>query len=628
MSNIHLDYTDVVACILHDASQRLGDVYNTLSLNSDIETIRARTRTDGIALFTRVFPSFGKAFDQCLQSHRTSLSREFFSPLIDRVLDADGHVIPDPDAYCVQTLRILYYLFYKLEIPYSTDQEDEVISAFVKTENDLVQLRPFFRQLRDMVESDIKASPSPRSLYDYSGHHYHSPEQGEFVGMAKLARVIRRARCILADVFAFFNPYDIYPRNGPGALSTRERLWEKFTWTRISKRLIDIYPVDAYFVASAGHVCDRPEILSLDDSERGARVILVPKDSRGPRLISCEPHDNMWIQQGLSRAIVHHVESQRLTQFNVRFTDQRPNQLGALLGSKTGKYATLDLKEASDRVSLDLVRLLFPEWLLPFLECCRSHKTTLPDGTELSLEKFAPMGSALCFPIMALTIWSLLHAANDCADERELIYVYGDDVIVPSEYSLSAISVLESVGLRVNREKSCLQGFFRESCGLDAFKGIEVTPIRIRTGWSATPRPDAYCSWVAYANSFYDKRYLRTYEYIVGRLSALYGPIPSDGQTMSAPTLREIQNVELPPCRSRWNHALQKREFYCWTVRASSKSKSIDGWSMLLRYFSEHRSSEEDPDSRRTTKFPIEDSTSDVRQYTERSSVKFRRRWR
>jgi hypothetical protein len=39
---------------------------------------------------------------------------------------------------------------------------------------------------------------------------------------------------------------------------------------------------------------------------------------------------------------------------------------------------------------------------------------------------------------------------------------------------------LSSVGLVVNHDKSFVHGHFRESCGMDAFRGVQVTPIRFR----------------------------------------------------------------------------------------------------------------------------------------------------
>jgi hypothetical protein len=272
--------------------------------------------------------------------------------------------------------------------------------------------------------------------------------------------------------------------------------------------------------------------------------------------------------------------------WNVNFTNQQPNQLGALLGSQEGKYSTLDLNEASDRVSVDLVRLLFPNWVQPYLFACRSLSTVLPGGKEITLRKFAPMGSALCFPVLALTVWSLLTAGAPDQDTRDSILVYGDDVIVPTAYAESAMTILESFGLRVNRDKSCTKGFFRESCGMDAYKGIPVTPVRIRTVWTSSPSPESYTSWIAYANNFYDRKCFNAYDYIVGKLVSVYGPIPGDDMSLTCPSLRETP-VPRSCFRARTNASLQKREYYVYEPVARRIRHELDGWSMLLRFFTE-----------------------------------------
>jgi len=208
------------------------------------------------------------------------------------------------------------------------------------------------------------------------------------------------------------------------------------------------------------------------------------------------------------------------------------------------------------------------------------------------------MGSALCFPILALTVWSLLTAVAPDEDTRDGILVYGDDVIVPKAYALEAIERLESFGLKVNREKSCISGLFRESCGADAYKGECVTPVRLRTVWSSSSSPDVYSSWISYANSFYDKQFFTTYDAIVGMLHAVYGELPDEsldinwphGQPYPYPCLREVPRDWLPK-RHRTNHNLQKKEWLVRVIKVPKIKHVSDGWEMLLRFFAESANS-------------------------------------
>jgi len=626
MGNVKsLDEIILIRTLLNDVQRRNGTVFNSRALRLTLQKLESRARAEGLGFLTKTLPKLGKAFDKALAGD-TSLNaiQLGFKPLVDSklprflgefislVLDSQGRLLPHPCANCVRIVREICYLFYKYKLPYTSEQEQQVTSKFEKTETDLSNLSTLFRELEKAVAVN-------------------TPTRRRRPGVLQVD-VLREARYLLQDLFAFFDPTDIRPRHGPGVVATKQQLWGKYLWTNVSSRITDMWPLDAYFYASLTHVCDRLDTLaSITTTDHSAKVILVPKDSRGPRLISCEPIDFQWIQQGLGRAVVQLVERHPLTRDNVRFTDQEPNRMGALAGSANGRYATLDLNEASDRVSLDLVRLLFPDWLVPYLEASRSHSTELPDGRIIKLHKYAPMGSSLCFPILALTIWSILTASAPDAYTRERIYVYGDDVIVPTAHAANAIEQLESFGLKVNRDKSCISGFFRESCGMDAFKGTDVTPVRLRTVWSSTPAASVYTSWIAYANSFYDRHYYSTYDYIVGELNAVYGAIPDDSMFVTCPRLRVIPHDARSPKR-RWNKNLQKFEYRVFDVKSPSITKDIDGWSMLLRYFAETGASVLDPTEVDNVQQPkvldIQGSGFSASQYTKRRTSILVRRWR
>jgi hypothetical protein len=620
-----LDEISIIAALLNDIHLSHGAVFNSRALKLTLRKVSSRTRSEGLSFLTKTLPTLGKAFDKAL-SDATPLNRaahrfstisgselpRFLGEFFSRVLGPDGRLLPEPCINSVRVLRQVLYCFYKYELGYSDEQEQLVISRFEKTESDISNLSPLFQSLEDAVAS---CHSTRRKVYkDFSQ-----------------VNVAREARILLAKLFAFFDPTDIIPRHGPGAVATKQQLWSKFLWTNVSGHITQMYPLDAYFYASLGHVCDRLDSINrISGDDLPARVLLVPKDSRGPRLISCEPVDYQWIQQGLGRAIVELCERHDLTRYNIHFTDQTPNRIGALIGSANGKYATLDLNEASDRVSVGLVRLLFPSYVYTYLEACRSSSTVLPDGRVIKLQKFAPMGSSLCFPVLALTVWAILTAAAPDTDTRESILVYGDDVIVPKAYALNAMEQLESFGLKVNRDKSCISGLFRESCGMDAFKRTDVTPVRLRTVWSSSPSPEVYTSYIAYANSFYDKQFFSTYDKIVEALVAVYGPIPSRDMLLTCPCLREApESARL--LRSRYNKQLQKVEYRVYDVSSPTISKVIDGWSMLLRYFTENKQPNlQSPVEQRKHSISSLDSNgrSAVSLYTKRCTSMLVRRWR
>jgi len=631
-------YTQIIAALLCDVQTLHSEVFTKRDVRLTTEKVVKRVSREGIGFLTKTLPRLGKALDRALSGEvpldsltlgfaakpQSKLPR-FLGELFQCVFSHDGWILPTPCVDCIKSLRQLLFVFYKLELPYDSVQESKVINQFVKTEDDLDAWRV---ELDNMFNSII-ANPAEKITRD--GYD--------------LGRVIRKARSLLSDLFSFFDPLDIHPKHGPGAVSTRERLSEKYTWSVISPRILQTYPLDAFFFASNGHVCD--ELIgdnTIQFGESSARVILVPKDSRGPRLISCEPLDFQWIQQGLGRAIVQLVESHPLTRWNINFTNQQPNRFGALLGSKTGGYATLDLKEASDRVSVSLVRLLFPAHLTDVLMNCRSQMTELPGGGKLLLNKFAPMGSALCFPIMAITIWALLTAGlpdavcdpdrrsrrKTVSDIRESILVYGDDVIVPTAQAANAIRILESFGLLINRDKSCVGGFFRESCGMDAYLGIDVTPVRLRTVWTHHPSPGVYTSYIAFCNAMFHRRMYCTYDLVTQGLFDTYREIPEASMNLSCPSLISVPEAHRPK-KKRVNRNLQKLQYHVFDVKSPHVRQETGGWQKLLRFFAEN--SDQTPLDREVVDLADAGNRGitapfSVSQYTKRKTSCLVKRWR
>lgn len=658
-----LDVPLVIDHILRDVFANHVGVFSTLAQKQTRRKLRKRLGSEGIGFLTKTLPAVGKCFDNTLAGgepfdctkHRLKPSvpggklPHFLGELFERVLHADGTLREDACVSSVRTIRQVSYLFYKYELPYTHEQETQVISAFEQAEKDLIE-----------SNSRIQIAMAGRRRFETSVTKVFGADRYE----ANPSFILSAARLYLHRLFEHFDPKDIIPRHGPGAVAQRERGPDKYRWTKIPKRLADEFPIDAYFRASLGHVCDSyRELPGIEDCEPSARVVLVPKDSRGPRLISCEPAALQWIQQGLRQAIYRSVEVNPLSKDNVFFTNQQPNQYGALLGSQPGVgdsidgYATLDLKEASDRVSVELVKTIFPEPLLAALLASRSCSTVVTEkGTNGSLNertiqmiKFAPMGSALCFPIMALTVFSLLRASLQCYwdacalrdsersvdtsirgefvgqfmatavraargcrrachvsstlfhTECQRILVYGDDIIVPRYFARTAIAALEFFGLKANLRKCCTSGFFRESCGVDAFKGFNVTPVKLKTVWDTSSSAEVYESWIEYTNSLLRSGYEQTAKYLAGKLTERFRLVPSTAHhryLTGAPALKDPLNllgieVTDPSQRIgiRWNSNLQRIEYkVLFTKPKKSSRKFQSGWDQLLRFFTERAS--------------------------------------
>lgn len=570
-SNVQTDSTTQVMLLLFAA--QLHDCYSLAVVNGtntdvdlkrDLEEVKHRVAHEGKSFLTKALPRLGKAFDKALTGDKfnaeglevlTSVSQEttcsqvpkLFGSLFKLVINDGGDLLPNPCPTAVKCIRQLLYSFYKYELPYTQAQSEEVIKGFIDCETTLGDNVSF----TDAITS----------------------------------RIVIAARRVLERLFCNFDPTDIQPRHGPGAVAEKLTQPEKWNWEYIPDKLIRCYGLE-YFLAGKHHMSDALKaITSLPDGDPCARVILVPKDSRGPRLISSEPVVFQYIQQGLMSRIVDLVESHTLTKGHVNFTDQTINRNLALASSRSCEHATLDLKEASDRVSLDLVRRIFPEWLTPYFESCRSEHTELPNGSRLKLRKFAPMGSALCFPVLALTIFSVLVGAG--IDPKGL-FVYGDDVIVPLKDVSLAIDTLERVGLKVNKDKSCLAGLFRESCGMDAFNGVCVTPLRFRTVWDHRPNASVYASFCEYQNSFFEHGFAVTAQVLHDLIRRVYPMVPVMDGGAIYPHLRvyrcDLRKLGHNP-RKRYNQSLQRLEVRVLVPNVPTFRVSCDGWWKVLRYF-------------------------------------------
>jgi hypothetical protein len=477
-----------------------------------------------------------------------------------RVFDTQGVLLAEPDALAVKHLRQVLFFAYKLELPYTEEQEGAVISAFLQTEKEL----------------ELGADP-------YS---------------AELQKVMRS---VTRDVFARFKPRDVVPRHGPGAVATGEKLEEKWVFKRLYNSIHQVFPYYEYFVVgSSRELVDRRDwYRSMERLETGvAKVVLVPKDSRGPRLISCEPLEFQWIQQGVGRKMMEFFEQHPLTKGHINFTNQEVNRNLALAGSSSSEWATIDLKEASDRVSLELVRVIFqdcPE-LLRVLEACRTTATKLPSGEIVPLSKYAPMGSALCFPVEAYCFWAILVAAMSLKLKQPLklvgerIFVYGDDIIVPTDWASQCMLALERMALKVNRDKCCITGSFRESCGMDAFNGVDVTPTRLRKQWSASLNDGiALASYVSVANQMVAKGYAVTASLLWEKIQGTYGFIPYGTKQSSFPcyevndpAVAEDMNVQCG-VRVRFSDRYQRFEFRVKRLISGKLESTLDGWARLLR---------------------------------------------
>jgi len=366
----------------------------------------------------------------------------------------------------IRLYRSVLRLMYKLKIAHTNDQETKALERF-QTNN---------RSCKDR---------------DDLGYHGHS-SPGYLEAVKRIVQNTASPGLVHER---------IYPAHGPGAVYEQHTSWLKSSEQTYYESAENTFPASEYLSVDYLHYMERInigtsptyEVIPLQwESEIPCRLSFVPKDARGPRAICTHPTNIMMIQQGQWRALGMYIA--RTIGRNVCIPDQSVNSDMASLGCRLG-YGTIDLSDASDRIPAGLVRLLFGEETYSWLSATRATRVMYKGRHLCDLSMFAPMGSALCFPVESLVFYAITAATVErLGGSRDDVYVYGDDIIAPCKYIEAVMEDLRWFGFIPNPSKSYWKGFFRESCGNDVFIQRTITPLQVKE----PIRPDSIESWSAW----------------------------------------------------------------------------------------------------------------------------------
>lgn len=442
-----------------------------VSTDHDAKTVCGRIKHEGESFLTISLASFGKSFEQALELQR--ITPNLFSPtwrmrggvpvflrgFLELVFDCESGVILDvPSVDAIRAVRQFCLMFAKIEMECSFERTTQAFTQYIETDKEV-------------------------------GEHSSNLDDSHRLDFERMAR--RLWSDLLSRLDYRVQEGDITPKHGPGATANRVIGNKKYSVREWSLRLERQFPWLENGAASWSQYQEEVTFLS-PAQELPVRVVSVPKTQTTPRIIAIEPSYMQYMQQGILEAIVQEIRAHHWARSFICFDSQVPNQVLARQGSRDGSLATLDLKEASDRVSLWHVAALLRGHspLRKAVFACRSTKATVLEETY-RLNKFASMGSALTFPMEALVFTTIVFLGLERAIGHHLshkeinsfvgrVRIFGDDIIVPTDAALSVIETLEEFGLVVNRSKSFLNGKFRESCGEDYFDGIPVKVIRVR----------------------------------------------------------------------------------------------------------------------------------------------------
>jgi len=265
-------------------------------------------------------------------------------------------------------------------------------------------------------------------------------------------------------------------------------------------------------------------------SRRISRLVFVRKTIKSMRSICKEPKTNQYAQQGVLNALKGAIKRSGFRHL-IDIEDQSKNRFSAQLASERLDFATLDLSAASDSVSWELVKRIFSDDLVGLLDDTRTESVEMPNGYIFDVAKFAPMGSAVCFPVQSIIFSSVLLLSNYLhsrhiditeylegdtpridsyvPDAPQYSCVYGDDIICRDEQAAAMISLLTALGFSVNEQKSFFGPvLFRESCGMYAYCGDDVSPLMFKVENINDDTHESRMGRIALANSLYHKGYV------------------------------------------------------------------------------------------------------------------------
>ncbi len=529
---------DLLEVLLLDAGASLG-----FDPSRDILTLRRRFEVEGEPFVSIALPRLDDLLlaglrDGQLPAFTGWLSRcgypELFRDLWGHIFERDGVLRVEPSVVAIYWLRQITRAFKKVFEVCSADRVEAAVERFVKLDASL----PSRAEVKTYL--DPYAPMVAQILF------------GKLIGSA------------------MSTPFE--GKHGPGAVS--ERLGTNTRWDFKSIGYgVESLVGPEFFRPTWESLSQRPPLTGIVP----ARLEAVPKTAEKPRLISIEPSYNQYVQQAMMQKLrigLRHAHS------ICSFDDQTPNREMAREGSVHGRNATIDLSDASDRVSLGLVEELFgfnPSFIR-YLKLSRSPFVQLPGDELVLLNKFASMGSALTFPVEAMVFTTLVVTSICRAEGSFLPYrvralgrrgsglsVYGDDIIVPVEHTQRVIRALESVGLKVNDSKSFSSGKFRESCGFDGYNGGDVTPIYVRRKFPQNlTEAEGVMSLTSFRNQFW-ARHGKCFttdaidRFLIDKCGLTKVPDGTDCVGLWVP--RE----EVKPKHIRWNVPLQRLE--TWALK-------------------------------------------------------------
>lgn len=588
----------------------------------DYSRLALLSKTRGLGLFTHDLPSLDRLLVAGLERGRLTpkgpltskvskgvLVPKFLSGLWLRIFDSNACLLPDADSTAIALLRQIFCLGKRLVAECTPSRVQRTVEEYHNVESEVA---PYSLQW-EKVHLDTKQESTSlhlRDVIDGDNHDLldwfrkHNADCTP-ASIGRLRVLLLRAQLHADAVVDLFKPFEATQfsgvrleerrksgfKHGPGAVSDRPgKGIDKYTFLNWPEKLQARFPYEACG-NTASNYGPRPGY-----KEVPSKLVAVPKTAEKPRLIASEPTEFQWCQQLMKTFLEEQIYDVVGRQF-IDFRDQEASRKLARLASLERRLATVDLSSASDRLSCMVVERVFRRKpsILHSLHACRTSRTIDPISNpprEMRKRKFASQGTAVTFPVQTLIFWILAMASLPGWDLKKKmrrfrgeVRVFGDDIILPSTGYTDLILLLHALGLRVNTEKSFVNGAFRESCGGDYWDGHNVAPIKPQRIGSDDPQSRA--AMVDLSNNLHKAGWWRAAEAVRSKHPAnKFMPVVGldDGvvgwASFTGPNYSHLY-------KRRMNNDYQYEEVFVYRITGRTERNPTDGRSALLQYFTE-----------------------------------------
>lgn len=608
----HRDPMQVYAAVFADAA------YAYPELRASFELDQARLRDwflqRGESVFYTDLPAVAKHLDRCLAlgeysqsglpltkgSSELALFPRFLRGLYMLVFEPGGVLKQVPDTQAIYFLRQILCLMKKDKCMCAPEKVEQEVRSFFDVDAALPEPGRFWTLSNPTAADAYEAAVLAHRRDYYLAKVIAMAEEGNTNPLLHdLLFKVDLVFALISSTLGVYNPSEWRFRHGPGAVSAGGRLVDKYRWLSWSSKLENVFPIADYGFHNYGGWAGWAGLGGVVDYEPCSRLVAVPKSFSKPRLIAAEPAEHQWCQQNIWHYLSDRVVGSWIHRF-VRFRDQTANQELALRSSLDGRCATVDLEAASDRVTCPMVEVAFRGnlGLLLALQAtrtlCIQQQLCRDIDTVVRLKKFSTMGSACTFPVeslvfLGLTIASVLTARRlrvtpeNIARLQGEVAVFGDDIVVPVDAREIFERCFEVFDFKINALKTFWTGRFRESCGVDAFAGVNVTPAF----WQSPNggRAESYATAIAVSNNFYSKFLLETAATAESTIAEHHVPlVPMDSGFCALKTFVKPRRVNT---KTRWNKDLMEVEYKVPVLTGRSRVTPRTDDSALLQFFTE-----------------------------------------